>query len=79
MDSEPPSIPTGLKISNITQTSAELSWEASTDNAGIREYEIYLNGNKLEISTEISFAAGDLESATGECLLCKPSHAAGIR
>ncbi len=45
-DNEAPSAPTGLTASNITQTSADLSWNASTDNVGVTGYDVY-QGNTV--------------------------------
>lgn len=46
-DSQAPSVPTGLSVSNITQDAANVSWTASSDNVGVEEYEVSLNGNVL--------------------------------
>jgi hypothetical protein len=45
----PPSAPTNLTASNITQTSATLSWTASTDNVGVDFYEVFENGDDLDV------------------------------
>ncbi|MDT0557892.1 fibronectin type III domain-containing protein [Ichthyenterobacterium sp. W332] len=45
-DTEAPSEPTNLNASNITQTTIDLSWTASTDNVGVTEYDVY-QGNTL--------------------------------
>ena len=42
-----PSIPTSLTSSNITQTSATISWSASTDNVGVTGYKIFNNGTQV--------------------------------
>ncbi len=49
-DTLPPSSPANLKFSNATQTSFELSWNASTDNIGVTGYDVYF-GNILKAST----------------------------
>jgi bacillolysin len=53
-DNEPPSVPGNLTASNITQTSADLSWTASTDNTGVTGYNVYiddvLNGNTTNLN-----------------------------
>jgi chitodextrinase len=46
-DNESPSTPTNLTASNTTQTTTDLSWNASTDNVGVTAYEVYLNGTLL--------------------------------
>ncbi len=52
-DREPPTIPTGISISNVTGNTLLLSWQASTDNIGVEKYGIYLNQEWIadEIST----------------------------
>lgn len=46
-DSQAPTAPTGLKVSNIKTTTADLSWTASTDNVGVVAYEVIVNGEKV--------------------------------
>lgn len=46
-DTQAPTIPTNLTISNITQTSLTLSWTASTDNVAVTAYEVYQNGSLI--------------------------------
>jgi len=43
-DTAAPSVPTGLTASNITDTSVDLDWSASTDNVEVVGYNIYTNG-----------------------------------
>lgn len=40
-DTTPPTTPTGLTATNITQTTAQLNWVASTDNVGVVGYSVY--------------------------------------
>ena len=47
----PPATPSGLNISNITQTSATASWNAVT---GATEYRVYLNGSLIATTTSTS-------------------------
>lgn len=46
-DFQSPSTPTELSVSSIGYTSVSLSWEPSTDNTGIKNYEVYRNGVKV--------------------------------
>lgn len=44
-DTEAPTVPTNLMASNITATTVDLSWTASTDNIGVVTYNVYVDGN----------------------------------
>ena len=50
----PPSTPTGLAASNVTQTGLTLTWNASTDNVGVTAYTVYRNGTKMATVTSTS-------------------------
>lgn len=39
-----PTVPTGLTVSSITETSAQLDWAASTDDVGVAGYEYRIDG-----------------------------------
>ncbi len=49
-DTTPPTVPTGLIVTVISaqSTTANLSWNASTDDVGVLGYKIYRNGAYLE-------------------------------
>lgn len=55
-DTNPPSIPTNLLASGLTDTTVNLSWVASTDNVGIAGYRIYMNNVLADTSlnTQVS-------------------------
>jgi len=44
LDTEAPSVPLNLTTSNITSTSLDLSWDASTDNVSVMDYGVFVNG-----------------------------------
>ncbi|MGG3279369.1 fibronectin type III domain-containing protein [Paenibacillus solani] len=46
-DTIPPSAPTGLVVRSSTSTSANLIWNPSTDNLGVRQYKIYNDGIEI--------------------------------
>ncbi|MFZ5974799.1 MAG: glycosyl hydrolase family 18 protein [Bacillota bacterium] len=50
-DRTPPTKPTGLAVSSVTQTTVKLRWTASRDNTGVYSYRIYRN-NKYIGSTK---------------------------
>ncbi len=58
-DTIPPSAPTNLTASNTTQTTTDLSWDASTDNIGVTGYDI------LEGVTVIGTTSGTIFNVTG--------------
>lgn len=50
-DMEAPSPPSGLQAGEISSTSLSLSWNAATDNVGVDEYMITVNGETYERRT----------------------------
>ncbi|MEO5719202.1 MAG: FG-GAP-like repeat-containing protein, partial [Chthoniobacterales bacterium] len=40
-DTIPPSAPSGLRASNITQTTVDLAWDPASDNVGVAGYQLY--------------------------------------
>ena len=69
-DTTAPSSPTGLAVSNVTQSSLTLGWNASTDNVGVVSYEVFRNGTKMESTASRS------SSQTG--LACSTSYFFGV-
>lgn len=43
-DTEAPTVPANVVASNITITSVDLSWDASSDNIGVTGYDIFIDG-----------------------------------
>lgn len=44
VDTEAPTAPTNLVITETTTNSATLTWTAATDNVGVTNYDVYVNG-----------------------------------
>lgn len=63
-DTIPPSAPTALVASSVTQTSFALSWDDSTDNVEVVSYEVYLDGSALSTTTNTSLDLTGLTSQT---------------
>lgn len=63
-DVQVPSAPTNLAASNVTQTTLDLSWNASTDNVGVASYDIYMDGNLIGNVTETSESISGLIAST---------------
>jgi len=76
-DTQAPTAPTNLAASSITQTTATLSWTASTDNVGVTGYDVYINGSLLGTSTTTSYNATGLTAATTYSFYVKARDAAG--
>ncbi|WP_437970564.1 PQQ-dependent sugar dehydrogenase [Sorangium sp. So ce260] len=64
VDTQPPTPPSGVTASNVTCSSATLSWSASTDNIGVASYDIYHDGQQMTsvsgstLSTSITVMPG---------------------
>jgi len=76
-DTTPPSAPTNLTSSNVTQTTIDLSWLASTDNVGVVEYSVYQNGTVLGTVTGTGGQITGLDSGTNYQYYVTASDAAG--
>ena len=63
-DTEDPSIPGGLTATEITSSSFLLSWQESTDNAGIFEYQVFLNNDQYTSTTATEISLEELDPAT---------------
>lgn len=61
---EAPSTPKNLSVSNITQTSAILSWEESTDNIAVTGYDIYQGNTLVGTTSNATFTAKSLSPET---------------
>ncbi|ANS49177.1 hypothetical protein BM86_14520 [Bacillus thuringiensis] len=47
-DTEAPTQPQGLYASNLTSNSVELKWNPSTDNIGVKEYQVLRDGQLIQ-------------------------------
>lgn len=43
-DTQPPTAPTGLRVSQLTAASLQLNWNAASDNVGVVGYDVRVNG-----------------------------------
>jgi trimeric autotransporter adhesin len=77
LDTQAPSIPSGLSASAITETSFHLSWTASTDNTGVTGYEVYQNGGLVNTTTGTSLTITGLSASTTYSMTVKAKDAAG--
>lgn len=63
-DTQAPTTPTNVVVSNETNTTFKVSWTASTDNTAVTAYEIHLNGMLHGTSTTNSYTATQLTAST---------------
>ena len=61
-DTEAPSVPSGLTVTNTTTYSIDLSWSASTDNIGVSSYDVYVDGNLEASTSNINYTITGLSS-----------------
>jgi endonuclease I/chitodextrinase len=76
-DTEAPTAPTSLSASSITETTLSLSWNASTDNVGVTEYEVFQGGSLIGTSTNTSFNVTGLTVVTSYSFTVQAKDAAG--
>ncbi|NOR28730.1 MAG: hypothetical protein GQ540_09420, partial [Lutibacter sp.] len=75
-DDEAPTAPTNLAASNITDESFDVSWTASTDNEGVYDYFVYLNGVYLQSTVTTSTPIVNLSQNTTYNITIKARDAA---
>jgi chitodextrinase len=63
-DTEAPSVPQNLTVSNITTTSLDLNWDASSDNVSVSEYEVFQDGNSIGITSSTNLSVTGLAAST---------------
>ena len=76
-DTEAPSSPQSLSGSNVTENAATISWAASSDNVGVVEYEVYLEGSLDGTASSTSYTLNGLSAGTTYTVAVKAKDAAG--
>lgn len=78
-DTQPPTAPTNLAASNIGSSSLTLSWNASTDNVGVTNYQIFRNNTFFGQTgnANTTFTAAGLASSTTYSFYVIAQDAAG--
>ena len=77
-DSEAPSAPSSLVASNITTSSVDLSWGASTDNVGVTGYYVYQDGVQVsDVTSGTSTTITSLSESTQYSFYVTAYDAAG--
>ena len=72
-DTEIPTVPTNLMVSNETSNSVDLSWTASTDNTAVTSYDVYVNSvfNKSVATTNTTVTGLSAETTYAFTVLAK--------
>lgn len=76
-DTEAPSDPTGLTASGTTETSTNLSWNASTDNVGVTGYDVYQGAAVIATVSGTSYTVNGLTVNTSYSFSVVAKDAAG--
>ena len=63
-DIMPPSVPTALTTTYISDNQIQLAWNASVDNIGVYRYRIYRNSSSHTYSTAASYIDNNLQPGT---------------
>jgi chitodextrinase len=76
-DTTPPSIPSGLAASNVTQTQARISWAPSSDNVAVTGYRVFRNGVQVATASAANFTDTALTANTAYVYTVAAFDAAG--
>ncbi|CAL2080413.1 GEVED domain-containing protein [Tenacibaculum sp. 190524A02b] len=76
-DTQAPSVPTNLSVSNVAQTTLTLNWNASSDNLGVTGYDVYQGTTKLGTTTNTSVNITELSAGTSYIFSVRAKDAAG--
>ena len=77
VDTQAPSVPANLTSSNVTQTTVDLSWTASTDNVGVTGYDVYQGSTNLGTVAGTSTQITGLTASTAYSFRVRARDAAG--
>ncbi|MFB9877887.1 glycosyl hydrolase family 18 protein [Planobispora siamensis] len=78
-DTEAPSVPGNLRAGTVTATTAELTWDASTDNVRVTGYEVYRGTALVATVTGTSHTDTGLSPTTAYTYTVRARDAAGNR
>lgn len=76
-DIKDPSVPGNLTVSATTYTSISLTWKSSTDNIGIKGYEVYCNDKKIASTSNTYYESKKLTPGTTYTFSAKAYDKAG--
>ncbi|MNI11481.1 Endo-1,4-beta-xylanase A precursor [compost metagenome] len=76
-DFTPPTAPGNLRLLAKSETTADLSWDASSDNTGVTHYEVYQGSALIGTVTSNTYSATNLAANTNYVFSVKARDAAG--
>ncbi|MFJ7950933.1 lytic polysaccharide monooxygenase [Lysinibacillus sp. NPDC096418] len=76
-DTEAPTQPQKLHVATVTENSVKLNWEPSTDNVGVKEYQVLRDGKVVGTVPGTTFTDGKLTANTEYTYTVKAVDAAG--
>jgi predicted esterase len=63
VDAIAPTAPANLVVVGTTRSSVSLNWKPAADNGASLKYELFVNGERLYVTTDTSFVASELAAA----------------
>lgn len=76
-DTQAPSIPLNLTATNTTETTTDLSWNASSDNVGVTGYDVYVDGTFDGATSNTTYTVSGLTASTVYNISVRARDAAG--
>jgi hypothetical protein len=77
VDNQAPSAPSNLSATPFSGSRIDLTWNASTDNIGVVDYDVYRDGAKISTVTETSYNDTGLSPGTSYSYYVKASDGQG--
>ncbi|MEQ6122864.1 fibronectin type III domain-containing protein, partial [Pseudotenacibaculum sp. MALMAid0570] len=77
VDTTAPSAPTSLASANVTETTVDLSWSASSDNVAVTGYDVYQGATLLGNTAGTSYNVTGLTASTAYSFTVRAKDAAG--
>jgi chitodextrinase len=77
VDTTPPTVPSNLVSSNVTATTATVSWTASTDDTAVATYLVFRNGTQIASTAATSWSDSGLTASTTYTYTVKAQDAVG--
>lgn len=82
LDTSPPTAPSSLTLSSITQTSVHVAWGAATDDVGVTGYEISVDSGTpawVDVGNVLASDVSGLTASTDYTVRSRAYDAAGNR